>query len=458
MLLLILIIPFLGAFLKRFLPKKFSLFIATLITFIEILLIFYLTRITENIFEMKFDLKGISFIYDDLGIIFSITSCFVALLIFIYSFGYFKDENDRDYFSFWSLIFLGSMLGVIFSDNLISLYFFWEIAGLCSYKLIGFYREKEHLIKADKALMITTGGAGIMFLSFSSIYSITGSFSLSQMKGVAVSPFIFLVFFIGVITKSATFPLHTWLPDASVAPTPVTAFLHAAVLVKIGIYGLLRIFWRTLTIDGNISWAIYLCIFSSLISGIVALVENDFKKILAYSTVSQLGFLITGILTFNNNGILGSLIFYIAHALGKGGLFLTAGLMEKIFKTKDITKMGGVMKNMPVLTFGYLLLMLSVIGTPPFAGFFGKINIIIGVLKNQLLLPGFLLIISSVITLLYLWKTFKYVFISESGNVDGEFNYRGSKIMVFSILTSGIFSFLIGITLLFYKGGGIFGY
>jgi NADH:ubiquinone oxidoreductase subunit 5 (subunit L)/multisubunit Na+/H+ antiporter MnhA subunit len=350
------------------------------------------------------------------------------------------------------------MLGVIFSDNLISLYFFWEIAGLCSYKLIGFYREKEHLIKADKALMITTGGAGIMFLSFASIYSITGSFSLSQMKGVAVSPFIFLVFFIGVITKSATFPLHTWLPDASVAPTPVTAFLHAAVLVKIGIYGLLRIFWRTLTIDGNISWAIYLCIFSSLISGIVALVENDFKKILAYSTVSQLGFLITGILTFNNNGILGSLIFYIAHALGKGGLFLTAGLMEKIFKTKDITKMGGVMKNMPVLTFGYLLLMLSVIGTPPFAGFFGKINIIIGVLKNQLLLPGFLLIISSVITLLYLWKTFKYVFISKSGNVDGEFNYRGSKIMVFSILTSGIFSFLIGITLLFYKGGGIFGY
>ncbi|HOK56747.1 MAG TPA: proton-conducting transporter membrane subunit [bacterium] len=442
---------------RKFFPKRFSLFIATLITLIEILLIFYFVQITENVYEMKFDLGGILFIYDDLGIIFSITSCFIAFLIFLYSFGYFKEEKERDYFSFWGLIFLGSMLGVIFSDNLISLYFFWEIAGLCSYRLIGFYREKEHLLKADKAFMITVAGAGIMFLSFAYIYSITGTFSLSEMKGISVSPFVFLLFFIGVITKSATFPFHTWLPDASVAPTPVTAFLHAAVLVKIGIYGLLRIFWKTLTVEGNIVWALYLCIFSSLIAGIVALIENDFKKILAYSTVSQLGFLITGILTFNNTGISGSLIFYIAHALGKGGLFLTAGLMEKVFKTKDITKMGGVMKNMPFLTFGYLFSMFSVIGIPPFAGFFGKINIIMGVLKNHLLFAGFFLIISSILTLLYLWRTFKYVFIFENATSNFDFNYKGSKIMTFSILTLGLFSFLIGIMLFFVKGG-IFGY
>lgn len=443
MLFVILFLPFIGAFLRKFFPKKFSLFIATLITFIDFLLIFYFSW-SFNLPEIKFNLYGIQFLYDDISEVFSITSCFVAFLIFIYSFGYFKEENDKDYFSFWSLIFLGSMLGVIFSDNLISLYFFWEIAGLCSYRLIGFYREKENLLKADKAFMITGGGAGIMFLSFAYIYSITGTFSLSEMKGFSISPFVFLVFFIGVITKSATFPLHTWLPDASVAPTPVTAFLHAAVLVKIGIYGLLRIFWKTLTIDGNIIWVSYFCIFSSLIAGIVALIETDFKKILAYSTVSQLGFLLIGILTFNNISIFGSIIFYIAHALGKGGLFLTAGIMEKIFKTKDITKMGGIMKKMPILTFAYLLSMFSVIGIPPFAGFFGKINIIIGILKNQSLLAGFLLIISSILTLLYLWRTFKYVFIMENGSIGIELNYKGLKVMTFSVLILGLFSFLIG--------------
>ncbi|MCS7180590.1 MAG: hypothetical protein NZ891_04485, partial [bacterium] len=161
MLMLILFLPFIGVVLGKIFPKKFFIFIASLIAFIEVLLTAYLPLLIDETNKTIFELGDILFLCDEIGLIFAIISSFIAFLIFIYSFGYFKEE-EKDYFSFWGLIFLGSMLGVIFSDNLISLYFFWEVAGLSSYRLIGFYREKDHLLKADKAFMITTSGAGIM--------------------------------------------------------------------------------------------------------------------------------------------------------------------------------------------------------------------------------------------------------------------------------------------------------
>ncbi|MFN4227987.1 MAG: NADH-quinone oxidoreductase subunit L [Candidatus Ratteibacteria bacterium] len=451
MIFIIIILTFLFAFLIKVFKKKYSLYVAILITFLDFIFILSL----PGCLKTNFEFLGISFLYDDLSFLFATTSTFVALLIFIYSLGYFKNEKEKSFFSFWALFFLGSMLGVIFSDNLLSLYFFWEIAGLCSYRLIGTYKVSEHLLKADKAFMVTGGGAGIMFLSFAFIYSLTGTFYLSKMVGFSVPWFVFLLFFIGVITKSATFPLHIWLPEASVAPTPVTAFLHAAVLVKIGIYGLLRLFWKTLSVEGNIIWAIYLALISSLIAGFVALIEKDFKKILAYSTVSQLGFLITGVLLLNERAIRGILVFYLAHALGKCGLFLTAGVMEKVFETKDITKMGSIMKKMPQITVGYFLSMLSVIGIPPFLGFFGKLDVIAGSFENKLFLVGFLLCISSILTLLYLWRTFKFVFIRENININMEL--ENIEIMNLVVVLLGIFSLLAGIIFLFLEGGA-FGY
>ena len=448
MLFLIFILPFIGAIMTK-LKKSYSIFIASFFTFLELILLFYLSNILFNCQVIKSNLFGIIFFCDDISLLFAIISSIVAFLIFIYSFGYFK-EKERIFFSFWALIFLGSMMGVVFSDNLISLYIFWEIAGLCSYRLIGFYREKEHLLKADKAFLITSGGAGIMFLSFAYLYSQTGTFSLSEMVNYPVNQLVFVLFFIGVITKSATFPLHSWLPDVSIAPTPVTAFLHAAVLVKIGIYGLIRIFWKTLYVQGNINWALYLAIISSLIAGVVALIENDFKKILAYSTVSQLGFIISGILCYSQKSTSGVLLFYTAHAFGKGGLFLTAGIMEKIFGTKDIKKMGGIIRSFPFLTIGYLFSMLSVIGFPPFLGFWGKINIIFGFFEKQMLLGAFLMILSSILTFLYLWRTFKYVFMDE--RKENMLEIEKMSFMSIPVFVLGSLSLLCGLLYLF-KGG-----
>ena len=285
-----------------------------------------------------------------------------------------------------------------------------------------------------------------MMLSFACIYAQTGTLSLSQLSYQQVSPLVFTLFFIGVLTKSASFPFHTWLPDASVAPTPVTAFLHAAVLVKIGVYGLLRVFGLTLSVSGCILWAGWLALFSSIVAGIIALREEDIKKILAFSTVSQLGFMLAGLVLVNLTATRGVLIFYVAHAFGKGGLFLCAGIIERVFGTKNIKEMGGLMKRAPDLTFAFFIGMLSVIGIPPLPGFFGKLNIIMGMLESRQVFYALFAILSSILTLLYLFRFFLYVFMGEKIEVLEMYKTK-FKPMLTSVLILAIVTVLLGIGL-----------
>jgi len=372
----------------------------------------------------------------------------MGVLIYLFSMGYFAKEEPQEQgkFAFWGLVFVGSMTGIILSDNLISLYLFWELAGLCSWRLIGFYRRGEDLLKADKAFLITSAGAGFMLLGFAYIYIFTGSMSLSTMAGDSVPPFVFALFFLGVLTKSASFPFHTWLPDASVAPTPVTAFLHAAVLVKIGVYALARVFGTTLDVSGSVMWAGWLALFSSFAAGITAMRETDIKKILAYSTVSQLGFMLAGLMMFNAIAVRGVLIFYVAHALGKGCLFLCAGITERVFGTKDIREMGGLMKKMPVLTYAFFFSMLSVIGIPPLPGFFGKLEAITGMLVNKNVFFAFTAMATSALTLLYLFRIFKYVFMGDYK--ERVFDKTGFRTMTASVVILTSISLIIGIMLI----------
>ena len=457
---LALLLPFLGAVgVKTLFRKKLiqTGFFFTLVQFIPLMFIW------KGLLKGKVisSFYGINFTCDLLSCLFAVTSVLVGIFIFLYAIGYFSDESveDQNRFAFWSLIFIGSMMGVLFSDNLISMYLFWELAGLCSWRLIGFYRKDAHLLSADKAFMITNAGAGIMLLSFALIYMKTGTLSISGMSGVSVSPLIFALFFIGVITKSATFPFHSWLPGASIAPTPVTAFLHAAVLVKIGIYGLARLFGTTLFVSGNISWAGWLALFSSFLAGIIALRETDIKKILAYSTVSQIGFMIAGLLVFQNIVLGGVLAFYVAHAIGKGGLFMCAGILERVSGTRDITKMGGMMKIVPFTFIAFLFGMFSVIGVPPFLGFWGKLNIIYGILKSGRVGFALFAVLTSVLTLFYLLRVFKYVFMGTSTETLSLFNEvkkeKNSKTMVISVVFLGVISLLLGFVYPFITGGGL---
>ncbi len=443
-----LILPFLGAFGIRLLPGRFSIRGGFLVLLIQL---FLSSSLVKPVFILKrilvLDAKNLLFTCDALSIIFALTSVFIGVLIYLFSTGYFAGESpeEQQKFAFWGLVFVGSMMGVVFSDNLISLYLFWELAGLCSWRLIGFYRKDDHLLKADKAFLLTGAGAGFMFLGFSYIYRFTGTFSISHMLYSQVPQFVFVLFFLGVLTKSATFPFHTWLPDASVAPTPVTAFLHAAVLVKIGIYGLARLFGATLIVSGNVMWAGWLALFSSFAAGLVAMKETDIKKILAFSTVSQLGFMIAALVMFNAIAVRGILLFYVAHALGKGCLFLCAGMTEKIFGTRDVREMGGLMKKTPVLTYAFLLSMLSVIGIPPLPGFFGKLEAITGILVTKHIIFAFAAILTSALTLVYLFRLFRYVFMGEGRETD--FDRSGFRPMNVSIVILATVSLVLGIFL-----------
>jgi NADH:ubiquinone oxidoreductase subunit 5 (subunit L)/multisubunit Na+/H+ antiporter MnhA subunit len=177
-------------------------------------------------------------IVDALSVFMSIVSSSIGALIVIYSIGYVShDENQNEYYLI-VLLFIGAMMGLVYSANLIFMYLFWEIAAIACWRLIGFYRKKEFIIKADKAFLVTFFGAVVMLLGFILIYNQTHTFDLTQMRGVAIPGMAVLLILFGMFSKSATVPLHTWLPDAGVAPSTVTALLHAAVLVKIGVYAL----------------------------------------------------------------------------------------------------------------------------------------------------------------------------------------------------------------------------
>jgi len=354
-------------------------------------------------------------IIDPLSIFMAVVSSFVGFLIIIYSLGYIHHEDNQNEYYLLVVLFIGSMMGLVFSANLIFLYLFWEIIAICCWRLIGFYRLKEIVRKADKAFLVTFFGAVVMLLGFIQIYGTTNTFDLTAMRGTVIPGSAVLLILFGMFSKSATVPLHTWLPDAGVAPTTVTALLHAAVLVKIGVYAYARIFLYTFKLPDDWQQIIpILVVVSSLVAAAAATVETDFKRILAYSTVSQIGYIFLGFSMANPEGISGSLLFILMHGLAKGGLFLCAGIVIHATHTKDIREMGGLIKTMPVTAAAFLACAFSVIGIPPFGGFFSKFLVIMGTVKAGQVWIAAVALFTAVLTMFYLLKVFSMVFLGEA--------------------------------------------
>ena len=311
---------------------------------------------------------------DGLAVFVAIVSSLISSIIVLYSSSYISHYKNQNEYYLMVVLFLGAMMGLVFSGNLILLYLFWEITAIASWRLIGFFREKQHVIRADKAFLVTVFGALAMLLGFIMIYEQTGSFDLSVIKAslgsTPVSSAAVALILIGILSKSATLPFHTWLPDAGVAPSPVTALLHAAVLVKIGVYVFARLFVVNLVLGADWQTAMMvIAAASALVSAGAALVETDLKRLIAFSTVSQIGFIFLGFAVNNQIGVAGALLYILMHGIAKGGLFLCAGIVEQNTGTKDITKMGGLMKTMPVTAVSFLFCAFSVMGIPPFGGF-----------------------------------------------------------------------------------------
>ena len=329
---------------------------------------------------------------DGLSLLFSLLITGIGTLVILYSCYYMSIADEKLHkFYIFLLIFMSAMLGIVLSDNLLSMYMFWEMTSVSSFLLISYWHENDASRKgALKSLIITVFGGVLMLGGIFVLHRITGSFNISEIieyshnHGFNTTYFIAMILILfGAFTKSAQFPFHIWLPDAMAAPTPISSYLHSATMVKAGIYLLLRvgivfsftpIFGNTLIIVGTITM---------LIGSISAIFLKDLKGILAYSTISQLGMMtlmigIANLGLYNDNNYVYTFAFYavcfhiINHAAFKAGLFMITGVIDHTFHTRDIDKLRGIRKFMPISFILSIIAGFSMAGIPPLSGFYSK--------------------------------------------------------------------------------------
>ncbi|MDD4179260.1 MAG: NADH-quinone oxidoreductase subunit L [Candidatus Margulisbacteria bacterium] len=386
---------------------------------------------------------SLTFYADTLAVFMAVVSSFIGAIIVLYSFDYISHYDNQNEYYLMVVLFLGAMMGLVYSANLIYLFLFWEITAIACWRLIGFYRGQRDVLKADKAFLVTVFGALVMLIGFVAIFQQTGTFNLIIMRGQVLPDIIVALILFGILSKSATLPFQTWLPDAGVAPSPVTALLHAAVLVKIGVYVFARLFLMTFMISS--SWHATVMMIagaSALVAAGAALVETDIKRLVAYSTISQIGFIFLGLAAGNMVGAVGGLLYILMHGLAKGGLFLCAGIIEQNAKTKDITRMGGLIRTMPVTAMAFLFCAFSVMGIPPLGGFFSKFMVISGGIKSGEIWLTLVFIVGAFMTILYLFRAFTLIFLGES---KGYPSREGSKMMVACVALLAILSLAGGL-------------
>ncbi len=309
----------------------------------------------------------------------------VSLLVQIYSCGYMKgDPGYGRFFAFLSL-FAGSMLGLVVAVNFLQLYFFWELVGLCSYLLIGFYYHKVSAREAAKKAFMTTrvGDFGLLLgilllqltfgtLDFQALQSAVPAYVVQC--GTGFLTVIALLLFVGPIGKSGQFPLHVWLTDAMEGPTPVSALIHAATMVVAGVYLVGRAMFLFAEVPAVMNIIAWTGGFTAIFAASIAITQRQIKRILAYSTVSQLGYMM---LALGVGSLTSSFFHLMTHAFFKAMLFLSAGaVMHAMAEEADIFKMGGLRKKLPVTFAAMTIGVLAIAGIPPFAGFFSKDEIL----------------------------------------------------------------------------------
>jgi len=441
------LIPVLGAFVVLCLgrlPTLQKVFVIIFTSLTSILAILRLPTILGGrtfFFQLSFFPElNLFFTADALASFMAFASSLIGVLIVVYSIEYMRDDKYQGEYYFFVLLFIGSMMGLVYAANLIVMYIFWEITAICSWRLIGHHNEPQHLLNADKAFLITVFGSTCLLIGFELLFHQTHTFDFGQLQGTIPSFGVALLIIAGIMGKSAQLPLQTWLPDAGVAPTPVTALLHAAVLVKIGAYAFARIFLVTLVLpSGFKEFFLFLILIGVLVSACAALVENDMKRILAYSTISQIGLILIGFALGNTAAVAGALFYIIAHGFSKAGLFLGVGVVDHYLKERDITKLRGMAKLFPVDGFGFFLCALSIMGIPPFGGFFAKVLIILGAIQQQKIVLALGIGLGAILSILYIMRLWTTAFMGVPVDIK---KGRRFDLMSLIVIIFGIFSLL----------------
>ena len=369
---------------------------------------------------------------DPISVMMLVVISTVSLMVHIYSMGYMKGEVGFErYYAFLSL-FSFAMLGLVLATNIFQMYIFWELVGVSSYLLIGFYYTKPSAVAAAKKAFIVTRFAdlffliGILVLSYytqtfdfntlnSGNASVFGSAIGSTFMGTSILSWAMALIFIGGAGKSAMFPLHIWLPDAMEGPTPVSALIHAATMVVAGVYLVARFFPVYVEFTPEVLHGIaYVGAFTSLFAAIIALVQTDIKRVLAFSTISQIGFMMValGVSGYEGHyglGYMSSMFHLFTHAMFKALLFLGAGSIIHAVHSNEMKDMGGLRKYMKITHWTFLIACLAIAGIPPFSGFVSKDEILTAVYHFNTGM-GIWMTVTAGLTAFYMFRLYYNIF------------------------------------------------
>ena len=366
---------------------------------------------------------SLGILLDPISVMMLIVISTVSFMVHIYSFGYMKGEKGfQRYYAFLSL-FTMSMLGLVVATIIFLMYLFWELVGVSSYLLIGFYYTKKEAIAASKKAFIVTRFADLGFLIGILFYGYyAGTFSFTpQLQALATAgaiiPLSLGLMFIGGAGKSAMFPLHIWLPDAMEGPTPVSALIHAATMVVAGVYLVARMFPLFIGYAPEVlHWVAYIGAFTAFYAAAVACVQSDIKRVLAFSTISQIGFMMValGVCTSSDPhdgglGYMASMFHLFTHAMFKALLFLGAGCIIHAVHSNEMSTMGGLRKYMPITHITFLIACLAIAGIVPFSGFFSKDEILTACFGFSPVM-GWVMSIIAAMTAFYMFRLYYGIF------------------------------------------------
>jgi len=406
---------------------------------------------------------------DPLSLLMLLVVCVIGTFVVLFSTRYVDPENKEHpgekrragYFA-WLLLFIGSMIGIAISPNLLQFLIFWELTTICSAALIAFYETEKGFRAGFKALLMTHAPGLFFFVAVAILFVSTKSFNFEAIGTLAPAMKTTVIAFliIAAWAKSAQFPFFTWLPDAMEAPTPVSAYLHAAAMVKAGVFLFARIVTSVSGISSGLGiMVVCMAVLTMYIGLLYYFRQDDLKKLLAYSTITHLAYMFLGLglgILGSSTGLKGGLLHLICHAFGKTLLFLCVGAIGYLTGTRSISKLSGLYRRMPVVAFSFLVGVFTVTGIPPFACFFSKFFILVGAMELKSswgTVLAVLIMAESIGSFYWFLKVAQKVFFGESEEkepipVPAIFQWTLLLLVVFSLLAPWF-----GLTLL--EGTGI---
>jgi multicomponent Na+:H+ antiporter subunit D len=391
---------------------------------------------------------GITIVVDGLSWLMLLLISGIGFLAGIFAINYLEPFTAR--YKYWTLFLLliGGMNGVAITGDIFNLYVFIEISAIASYVLVGFGVRDEELEAAFKYMVIGSIGSLFILLSIALIYARTGTLNmadinhtLNQSPSLVFQSLISILFLVGFGIKAALFPFHFWLPDAHPsAPAPISAMLSGVVVKVLGVYGIMRIFYNVLGILPLVKTTLLILAGLSMLLGVILqLGQTDIKRLLAYCSISQIGYIIMGIAIGTPWAILGSVYHLFNHAVFKSLLFLDAGAVEMITNTRDMRKLGGLAQKLRLTSLGWFVGSFGASGLPPFSGFFSKLILIVAAFEAQYYILGIIAAVSAALTLASFIRTQRQVFLGpevlELKHIREKGIFTSSSLLILLVIT-----------------------